>query len=56
MTRKHHPPAGIGAGWVDVSAALGEGHADAAAELNGLVKPMSLEELLKNPNTKGYSE
>ena len=56
LTKKSQPPAGIGAGWVDVSAALGEGHAEAAAHINNLVKPMSIEKLLKNPNAKGYSE
>lgn len=50
------PLVGVGAGWVDVSASLGEGHVEAAAEVNALVKPMTLEKLLKNPNAKGYSE
>jgi hypothetical protein len=56
VTNKPQPPVGVGAGWVDVSAALGEGHVEAAAEVNSLVKPMSLEKLLNNPNAKGYSE
>ena len=56
LTKKAPPPVGLGAGWVDVSAALGEGHVEAAAQVNSLVKPMTLEKLVKNPNAKGYSE
>jgi len=55
-TKKPPPLAEVGTGWVDVSAALGAGHVQAAAEVNSLVKTTSLASLLKNPHTKGYSE
>ena len=48
-------PAGLGAGWIDVSRAIGDGHRKAEEAMNSLVTSMSLEEL-RSPSVKGYSE
>ena len=48
-------PAGLGAGWVDVSRAMGDGHRRAEEAMNSLVTSMSLEQL-RSPSVKGYSE
>lgn len=48
-------PPGLGAGWVDVSRALGDGHAEAFSAMVELAPKLTIERL-RSPSVKGYSE